>query len=193
MSKLKRTKMEASANVVRIDPGPKLTNDVVVAEPASGAKAKAGLDRLTFDGYKLTWHGSTAKQWTAFSGLADESADEGVKDLGPTPQGLFTIDPKNIELLKPSDDWGSHRVRLDPQASTVTRMRDCLKVIRTGMYIHGGNVLGTKGCIELNDDKEELEFFEALKKYGKLIDLEVRYSGAREKKYERTGCPYPSA
>lgn len=83
-------------------------------------------------------------------------------------------------------------MRLDPQASTVTRMRDCLKVIRTGMYVHGGSIQGTKGCIELNDDREEREFFEALRKYGKPIELEVRYSGAREKKYERVNCPYPS-
>ncbi|TXH78207.1 hypothetical protein [Thauera aminoaromatica] len=179
-------------NAAVVNPGPKITHDVVVADPLDRLEARAGRDRLTFDGYKLTWHGAAAKQWTAFSGLADESADEGTKDEGPTPQGLFTVDPKNIELLEPSDDWGSHRVRLDPQASTVTRMRDCLKVIRTGMYVHGGSIQGTKGCIELNDDREEREFFEALRKYGKPIELEVRYSGAREKKYERVNCPYPS-
>ena len=58
------------------------------------------------------------------------------------------------------------------------------------MYIHGGQDLGTIGCIEINDDAEEKAFFDKLAAYGKRIELEVRYSGAREKKYEDTRCPY---
>lgn len=49
----------------------------------------------------------------------------------------------------------------------------------------------THGCIELNNDADEEEFFTKLAKYGKKIELEVRYSGAREKKYEFPACPYP--
>jgi len=59
------------------------------------------------------------------------------------------------------------------------------------MYIHGGEQKGTHGCIELNNDADETEFFSLLKKYGKKIELEVRYAGAREKKYEVKACPYP--
>ncbi|MFJ7789285.1 L,D-transpeptidase [Pseudomonas sp. NPDC096925] len=175
-------------------PGPKLSLDLEVAEPVGAANtglSVTGLDRLTFDGYSLTWHGSNAKSWSAFSGPEDESADEATKDVGPTPQGFFAIDPAVIEDLQPTPDWGSHRVRLAPYASTVDRMKSCLKVIRTGMYIHGGEQKGTHGCIELNNDADETEFFSLLKKYGKKIELEVRYAGAREKKYEVKACPYP--
>lgn len=69
-------------------------------------------------------------------------------------------------------------------------MSSCFGVIRTGLYIHGGNVTGTHGCIELNDDDEEGAFFKKLKAYGKKIELEVKYTGAREKKYEEPKCPY---
>lgn len=175
-------------------PAPKGNFDLEVAEPVGVTKGRVsstGLDRLTFDGYTLTWHGSNAKSWSAFSGPEDESADEATKDVGPTPQGLFSIDPTKIEEFKSDPDWGSFRVPLVPYAPTVDRMKDCLKVIRTGMYIHGGEQRGTHGCIELNMDTDEAEFFTLLKKYRKRIELEVRYAGAREKKYEVKACPYP--
>lgn len=175
-------------------PAPKGNLDLEVADAVGGAKgglSATGADRLTFDGYTLTWHGSNAKSWSAFSGPEDESASEATKDVGPTPQGLYAIDPAAIEQLVPTPDWGSYRVRLDPYASTVDRMKSCLKVIRTGMYIHGGEQTGTKGCIELNKDRDEAEFFSLLVRYGKKIELEVRYAGAREKKYELKACPYP--
>ncbi len=163
----------------------------------SAPTALVGSDRLTFDGYRLTWHGASSESWTAFSGRADESADEAVKDEGPTPQGMYTIDPKNIQLVStlppPHNDaaaWGKRRVRIEPQKTTLDRMNSCLKVLRCGMYVHGGEKLGTLGCIEINDDREEDAFFDKLRKYGKLIDLEVKYSGPREKKYEHAGCPY---
>jgi hypothetical protein len=178
----------------RIMPATKGNLDLEVAEPVAGAKGgpvATGADRLTFDGYTLTWHGSHANSWPAFSGPADESASEATKDVGPTPQGLFAVDPSTVEQLEPTPDWGSYRVRLDPYAATVDRMKSCLKVIRTGMYIHGGEQTGTHGCIELKKDKDEAEFFSLLKKYGKKIELEVRYAGAREKKYELRDCPYP--
>jgi hypothetical protein len=86
--------------------------------------------------------------------------------------------------LEPSDDWGEHRVKLEPYKATVERMKDCFKLIRTGMYIHGGNVVGSHGCIEINDDTEDESFFEKLKDYGKKIELEVSYVSDREKRYE---------
>lgn len=187
-------KAQSHTKIQRTTPAPKVNFDLEVADPVGAAKAgfsATGLDRLTFDGYTLTWHGSNAKGWSAFSGPEDEGADEATKDIGPTPQGLFAIDPAAIEELEQTPDWGSYRVRLDPYASTVDRMKSCLKVIRTGMYIHGGELKGTHGCIELNKDTDEADFFSLLKKYGKRIELEVRYAGAREKKYEVKACPYP--
>ena len=49
------------------------------------------------------------------------------------------------------------------------------------MYIHGGTDLGTIGCIEINDDAEEKAFFDKLAAYGERIELEVKYTGQREK------------
>lgn len=164
------------------------STDLEIAEIVSRTAASAS---LLFDGYKLYWKQSgDASEYSAFSGAADESAKESTKDVGPTPQGLFAVDPANIQKLEPSDDWGIYRVKLDPYASTVDRMKDCFKVIRTGMYIHGGTHLGTHGCIELNDDAEENAFFAKLEAYGKKIELEVKFAGNRKKKYEETSCPY---
>jgi len=172
-------------------PPPDTGEDLIIGQPVD----TSGLDvalvaRLTFDGYKLRWVAAQPREWTAFSGLADESARESKQDIGPTPQGHFTIDPADIQYLEQGPDWGSHRVRLQPLAATVNRMRDCFNLIRTGMYIHGGDAKGTKGCIELNDDAEEKAFFDALAAYGRPIDLEVKYTGARETAYEEAACPY---
>jgi hypothetical protein len=81
-------------------------------------------------------------------------------------------------------------VRLDPIAETVGRMKSCFKLVRTGLYIHGGSVTGTHGCIELNVNKDEDDFFKKLDEYGKKIELEVRYVSDREERYEDTCCPY---
>ncbi|WP_027923157.1 L,D-transpeptidase [Pseudomonas sp. URMO17WK12:I12] len=172
-------------------PPPASGEDLVIGEPVDTSMLDAALVvYLTFDGYTLRWIGAQAKEWVAFSGVAGENARESEQDIGPTPQGHFTIDPADIQYLVEGPDWGSHRVRLQPVAATVTRMRDCFKLIRTGMYIHGGDVKGTKGCIELNDNAEEKAFFAALAAYGRPIDLEVKYAGTRELAYEAPECPY---
>ena len=176
-----------------LSPGPKLDTDLRIAEPVGvhEGEYKAGADRLVFDGYTLAWQGANPASWPAFSGTPNEDTTENIADIGPTPQGLFAIDPANIQQLAPSDDWGSYRVRVEPYQVTVDRMKNCFKLIRTGMYIHGGNVKGTHGCIELNNDADEKAFFERLAAYRQRIELEVRYVGAREKKFEYAACPYP--
>ncbi|EJM48106.1 hypothetical protein [Pseudomonas sp. GM48] len=184
------SKMNSQTNRIPAPP-PATGEDLVIGEPVDTSALDAALVvRLTFDGYKLRWVAAQTKEWVAFSGVADESARESEQDIGPTPQGHFTIDPADIQYLEEGPDWGAHRVRLQPVAETVTRMRDCFKLIRTGMYIHGGDVKGTKGCIELNDSVEENAFFVALAAYGRPIDLEVKYAGARERVYEAPACPY---
>src|SRR4051812_15736124 len=96
--------------------------DVLIGHPANQdlrGEFILGGDRMTFDGYVLTWHGAGGKSFTAFSGAPDESVKESVKDVGPTPQGKYTVDPNSIEELEPSDDWGEPRVRLEPLKATV--------------------------------------------------------------------------
>ncbi len=150
----------------------------------------APADYLIFDGYTLTWHGSTTRSYTAFSGPPDELYRESEKDIGPVPQGMFTVNPANIEYLEPTDPWGEHRVMLEPHCATVSRMVDCFGVLRTRMYLHGGTLLGTHGCVELNDDLEEADFFTRLAEYGAPIDLEIRYVGDRDASFEEPQCPY---
>lgn len=147
-------------------------------------------DYLTFDGYTLTWHGSTTHTYTAFSGPPDELYRESEQDIGPVPQGMFTVNPANIDYLEPTDPWGEHRVMLEPHCATVSRMVDCFGLLRTRMYLHGGTLLGTHGCVELNDDLEESDFFTRLAEYGAPIDLEIRYVGDRKANYEEPECPY---
>lgn len=175
-------------------PGAKTgSTDLIISDPIAPSDRSliAGNDRLVFDGYSLSWNGDNPQIWPAFSGASDESANEAVADIGPTPQGRFVVDPANIEKFGEHPDWGGHRVKIEPMAATVRRMADCLKVIRTGMYVHGGNAKGTHGCIELNSDADEKAFFKRLAEYGGKIELEVRYSGARAIKYELKACPYP--
>ena len=69
-------------------------------------------------------------------------------------------------------------------------MEKCFKAIRTGLYIHGGKIKGTHGCIEINDDKEEKSFFTKLQKYGRKIELEVKFVDEMKKKLEEPNCPY---
>lgn len=175
-------------NVKSSDSDLLISNDV--KESSNSTEGMNSYDRLSFDGYKLRWHGASPVEYDAFSGQADLSARESKKDLGPTPQGLFAIDPANIEELELSDDWGSYRVKLEPYCSTVQRMSNCFDAIRISMYIHGGKVKGTSGCIEINDDEQEKNFFEKLKSYGRKIELEVRFVGEMEKKLEESKCPY---
>lgn len=165
-----------------------ISNDV--KESSSGIEGLNSYDRLTFDGYQLHWLGASHSEYDAFSGQADLSARESKKDFGPTPQGLFAIDPANIEELELTDGWGSYRVKLEPYRSTVQRMSNCFDAIRTNMYIHGGKVRGTSGCIEINDDQQAKKFFEKLKNYGRKIELEVRFVGEMENKLEESKCPY---
>ncbi|WP_175443836.1 glycoside hydrolase family 25 protein [Nitrosospira sp. Nsp13] len=174
-------------------PGSHVPQDLIIDLSSSDTPRsviRPGADRLVFDGYKLHWMGQNPKSYTAFSGSADEGARESIKDVGPTPQGLYTADPAEIEKLVPTDDWGANRVPLRPLRATVQRMLDCFGVIRTSMYIHGGTLSGTHGCIEINNDEDEADFFQRLKSYGRKIELEVRFVGEREKKLEETKCPY---
>ena len=185
MKKIKNKKMAITKSNAN-------TNNFIISKKIKAPSSNNLIthDRLTFDGYTLKWNGITPAEYDAFSGQADFSARESKKDLGPTPQGLFAIDPANIEELEPSDDWGRYRVKIEPYRSTVQRMSNCFEAIRTSMYIHGGKVSGTSGCIEINDDQQEINFFKKLKKYGRKIELEVRFVGEMENKLEESKCPY---
>lgn len=145
---------------------------------------------LLFDGYNLKWiENGNNSTYTAFSGDPQERYKESKKDLGPTPQGEYTVSSKDIQDMD-GDAWGNYRVKLHPIKTTVNRMVNCFSLVRTDMYIHGGKFKGTLGCIELNKDHEEEEFFNKLKSNGGKLKLIVKYLGDRKEKYEESKCPY---
>ena len=146
--------------------------------------------RLTFDGFKLKWHGTFPVEYDAFSGLAGLSARESEVSKGPIPQGLFVVHPDKIEELEPSNGWGKYRVIIWALTVTRTRMKRCFGVVRKQLYIHGGSKKGTSGCIEINNDEQEERFFSKLKAYPKKIELEVRYHRNLKDKLEEPKCPY---
>lgn len=145
---------------------------------------------LSFDSYRLVWRGSVDVSYAAFSGPLNESARESDRDVGPTPQGRYWIDPAAIEELEPSDQWGNFRVLLVPVAETKARMRKCFGFVRTRMYIHGGALPGTRGCIKIESEADERQFFARLKNHTNKLPLEVRYTGERKLRYQEPRCPY---
>ena len=178
---------------IKVDPQPKSTDSHVsdeIRDPSSSPAAT--WDRLIFDGYKLEWKRlrTVLYKFNAFSGQADLSARESEKDLGPIPQGLYTVNPKDIQSGPPNEDWGKRRVSIKPQGSTLKRMNSCFRKLRSGFYIHGGRTRGTAGCIEINNDVQDRSFFSKLKAYGKLMDLEVKYHKNLKGKLEEPKCPY---
>ena len=89
--------------------------DVLIGLPANrdlNGELILGGDRLTFDGYTLTWHGAGGRSYMAFSGAPNESAKESEMDVGPTPQGKFTVDPGNGRpMTGASTGCASNRLR----------------------------------------------------------------------------------
>lgn len=101
-----------------------------------------------------------------------------VSDRGPTPEGLYYADPKKLQERKgffkdslnvlsqltqkpvkqviknnywkyAPDAWGNYRVPLEPAEDTETFGRH-------SMYIHGGDELGSAGCIDLGPNMDRL-------------------------------------
>jgi hypothetical protein len=65
-----------------------------------------------------------------------------------------------------SRSWGNQRIWLEPESGTNIYGR-------TGLSIHGGDIPGSRGCIDLVHYMES--FAKNFRKYGKSMRLEVRY------------------
>ncbi len=114
--------------------------------------------------------------------------------IGPIPEGEYYINPKAVQItaergvfdeLKgvvgrgtfPGGDssWGYGRVWIKPDPVVIEG------VTRGGFTIHGGDVPGSAGCIDLVGNDQA--FFNVLKEYGisfNKIFLKVDYSSVRE-------------
>ena len=77
---------------------------------------------------------------------------QGLKDFGGIPTGLYYIlssEERSFEKMKATHitspgGWGLFSWSLHPSKDTDTRGR-------SGFFIHGGRVFGSKGCIDLRD------------------------------------------
>jgi hypothetical protein len=93
-------------------------------------------------------------------------------DKGPIPPGKYILDPSEISkagMGRKLDnllfrDWGDYRVPLRPDGAETFG--------RKGFYLHGGDKVGTKGCIDVGNHDKEL--FPELMKFRKPITVIVR-------------------
>ena len=148
---------------------------------------------LRFDGSKLEWieDGQVIESWPAVSGRDGMQGPEfqGVVDAGPIPSGTYFVRQdqyqsiedisvwQRIAGLPPLDRgqwhglsfaWGRHRVELFPAQGTETYGR-------TGMFLHGGAVPGSAGCVDLTSYLEA--FIMKFHRLGQSVRLVVDYTG----------------
>lgn len=168
---------------------------------------------LEFDGHDLyvRRNGVEFDSWPAMSGQPgyQNRASTSVSNLGPTPEGLYYVDPKNLQerlawheraLNAISDDnvpiqdvpsylfkrgkykwmrdkkspaWGNYRVPLEADDGTDTHGRH-------SMYIHGGDELGSAGCIDVGPNMDRLAPY--IKSSRSPVKVRVRY---KDENFER--------
>ena len=137
---------------------------------------------LVFDGESLSWlqESGNSMKWEAVSGELDNGmtnpALQSEKDRGPVPEGDYFVDfgstvkRQDLDLFRahikyPQESWGNYFVAIQPRQ---------LPSGRGGFYIHGGNVPGSKGCIDLHRSNDQ--FFRAMLSSNKsVMPLFVRY------------------
>lgn len=154
---------------------------------------------LKFNGKELSWNeeNKPIRFWRGMSGNPDYQCKKYVKEnyKGPLPEGKWlvkqsqhqsyddlslwektknNIDPlvdtflnrRSGSWLGGTKAWGKHRIWLEPADGTDNKNR-------TKLSIHGGEVLGSGGCLDLADKMDD--FIEYFKKYGDDMILDVKY------------------
>lgn len=143
---------------------------------------------LTFDGKWLKGSGTkSAVVLPAVSGKPNEQkqfdyspARQAIAYKGPIPEGEYWIQPdemwknnavKSVLGITPRAAWGNFRISIHPYPATNTHCRG-------GFFIHGGQIAGSAGCIDLTEHmdrfvKELTKELEGLPKCH--IPLTVRY------------------
>ncbi|WP_160472259.1 DUF2778 domain-containing protein [Cupriavidus sp. SW-Y-13] len=177
------------------------TTDVrLMVEMLGLAETARRMDRrnasLEFDGQFLRWieRGMVSRAWIAVSGKKDynDKTYQFLRGVGPLPAGDYVARQselqrwENYSLLDRrvcvlrwigvkkftgawpgcAYAWGTRRVWLEPRSWTVTLGRD-------NFSIHGGKEPGSAGCIDLTSGMPD--FVDYFLKYGKNMDLRVRY------------------
>ena len=137
---------------------------------------------LVFDGESLSWLQESGKsmKWEAVSGELDNGMTNPAlqleEDRGPVPEGDYfvdfgsTVQRQDLDILRsqvkyPQSSWGNYFVAIQPRQ---------LPSGRGGFFIHGGDVPGSKGCIDLHRNNDS--FFGMMRSKNKsIISLSVRY------------------
>lgn len=142
-------------------------------------------------------------QWPSMSGQEgyQNKASTSIANKGPTPEGTYYIDPNKLEerqsflnrmkkavsepnlsleeraalatakgkygWMDKQRSWGNYRVPLEPAENTETFGRN-------HMYIHGGDELGSAGCIDLGPNMDK--FISYIKNGKQPIKVKVKYN-----------------
>lgn len=146
---------------------------------------------LRFNGRELTWlrNGRVEKSWSAVSGREGHQSpsEQHVRDTGPIPAGTYLGDYAEFQDRRATQtdwnrvkssvgfggwpgnerSWGNYRVWLRPLRGTNT-------FGRTDFSIHGGEIPGSAGCIDLTGAMDD--FAEHLRSYGQSVTVDVTYS-----------------
>lgn len=140
---------------------------------------------LFFDGKELRLTGSEKTfKYHAVSGRPLPNgkfiytyARQTMSDIGPIPEGIYWINPSEMwtnswHKIAPRASWGNHRITIHPFTTTETYGRG-------GFFIHGGDIPGSAGCIDLTDDMDRFTD-DLLREVGAgqncQLRLEVNYS-----------------
>jgi len=145
---------------------------------------------LHFDGkiFKIQTATGVLKTYPAVSGRpVDSKFDyslerQKVSNQGPIPEGSYWISPADIWennaiknlLVSSRSAWGDYRITIRVSPGTQTHARG-------GFFIHGGDIPGSAGCIDLTSSMNQ--FIKDLKSLlGKSVNchvpLTVEYSDA---------------
>ena len=136
-----------------------------------------------FNGASLSVYEDDKKiaEWPAVSGQPEYQNPQyqNKKEVGPIPAGVYVARKKDLQnrddygpIKKytswPGGErgWGKHRVWLEPSKETDTFGRG-------GFSIHGGDVPGSAGCIDLTSGMPR--FAEWFKNNGKDLIIKVEY------------------
>lgn len=146
-----------------------------------------GTAHIKFDGKAASWvqDGKVTNSWPAMSGKPDYQCKEyeSKPDKGPIPEGKWIMRqesyhnydkearwfdpiPKIGNWQGGKSAWGNDRVWLEPAQGTDSKGRG-------GFSVHGGDELGSAGCIDLADKMPEV--VDKFKKHGKDVIVDVKY------------------
>lgn len=140
--------------------------------------------------YTVIEDGNEVLRVPAMSGKpgAQCRSEQDAPSIGPIPEGKWILRRGGMQDRQPGDDdawqrfknnhsagnewrsnptsWGNHRIKLEPAEDTQTYGRD-------KMYLHGGKIPGSEGCIDLTENMDK--FADYFKNYDDDLILNVKY------------------